>query len=141
MALQPLYVASATVTSGREGSGETSDGNVKAVFNLQKELGGNPKPGSTNPEQLFALGYASCFGQAVRVVSGQQHVPIKDVEVHSEVTLGKTDSGGFGLAVKLAVHLPGVEHAQAQKIVEAAHQICPYSNATKGNIDVQIGVE
>jgi osmotically inducible protein OsmC len=141
MTLQPLYVASATVTSGREGSGETSDGNVKATFNLQKELGGNPKPGSTNPEQLFALGYASCFGQAVKLVSGQQRVALKDVKVHSDVTLGKTDSGGFGLAVKLAVHLPAVERAQAEKIVHAAHQICPYSNATRGNIDVQIDVE
>jgi peroxiredoxin, Ohr subfamily len=141
MALQPLYVASATVTSGREGSGETSDGNVKATFNLQKELGGNPKPGSTNPEQLFALGYASCFGQAVRVVGGQEHVAIKDVKVRSEVTLGKTDAGGFGLAVKLTVHVPGVEHAKAEKIVHAAHQICPYSNATRGNIDVQLTVE
>ena len=136
-----MYVASATVTSGREGFGETSDGNVKATFNLQKELGGNPKPGSTNPEQLFALGYASCFGQAVRVVGGQQHIPIKDVTVRSEVTLGKTDSGGFGLAVKLGVQLPGVEREQAEKIVHAAHQICPYSSATRGNIDVQIGVE
>jgi osmotically inducible protein OsmC len=72
MTLQPLYVASANVTSGREGFGETSDGNVKVTFNLQKELGGNPKAGSTNPEQLFALGWASCFGQAVRVVTGQQ---------------------------------------------------------------------
>jgi lipoyl-dependent peroxiredoxin len=141
MALQPLYVASATVTSGREGFGETSDGNVKATFNPPKELGGNPKPGSTNPEQLFALGYASCFGQAVKVVSGQQHVPIGDVAVHSEVTLGKTDSGGYSLAVKLGVHLPGVEREQAEKIVHAAHQICPYSNATRGNIDVQIRVE
>lgn len=141
MTLQPLYVASATVTSGREGHGETSDGNVKATFNLQKELGGNPKPGSTNPEQLFALGYASCFGQAVKVVSGQQHIAVKEVTVHSEVTLGKAEAGGFGLAVKLGVHLPGVEHAQAEKIVHAAHQICPYSNATRGNIDVQIGVD
>jgi len=141
MTLQPLYVASATVTSGREGSGETSDGNVKVTFNPPKELGGNPKPGSTNPEQLFALGYASCFGQAVKLVSGQQHVALKDVKVHSDVTLGKTDSGGFGLAVKLAVDLPGVERAQAEKIVHAAHQICPYSNATRGNIDVQIDVE
>jgi lipoyl-dependent peroxiredoxin len=141
MALQPLYVTSATVTSGREGSGETSDGSVKVTFNPPKELGGNPKPGSTNPEQLFALGWASCFGQAVRVVSGQQHIPIKDVKVHSEVTLGKTDSGGFGLAARLAVHLPGVDRAQAEKIVHAAHQICPYSNATRGNIDVQQAVE
>jgi lipoyl-dependent peroxiredoxin len=141
MALQPLYVASATVTSGREGFGETSDGNVKATFNLQKELGGNPKLGSTNPEQLFALGWASCFGQAVRVVAGQQHIAIKDVQVRSEVTLGKTDSGGFGLAAKLGVHLPGVDHVQAEKIVHAAHQICPYSNATRGNIDVQLAVE
>lgn len=141
MTLQPLYVTSATAISGREGSGETSDGNMKVTFNLQKELGGNPKPGTTNPEQLFALGYASCFGQAVRVVSGQQHVALKDVTVHSDVTLGKTDSGGFGLAAKLGVHLPGVERAQAEKIVQAAHQICPYSNATRGNIDVQIGVD
>jgi osmotically inducible protein OsmC len=87
------------------------------------------------------LGYASCFGQAVKLVSGQQRVALKDVKVHSDVTLGKTDSGGFGLAVKLAVHLPAVERAQAEKIVHAAHQICPYSNATRGNIDVQIDVE
>jgi osmotically inducible protein OsmC len=141
MALLPLYAASATVTSGREGFGETSDGNVKVTSNLQKELGGNPKPDSTNPEQLFALGWASCFGQAVRLVSGQHHVAVKDVTVRSEVTLGKTDSGGFGLAAKLAVHLPGVERGQAEKILHAAHQICPYSNATRGNIDVQLAVE
>ena len=141
MSFQPLYTAVATVVSGREGFGETSDGEVKVNFAPPKELGGAGKAGTTNPEQLFALGWASCFGQAVRVVAGQQHIPIKDVQVRSEVTLGKTASGGFGLAAKLGVHVPGVDHAQAEKLLQAAHQICPYSNATRGNIDVQLAVE
>jgi Ohr subfamily peroxiredoxin len=108
MSLQPIYTANATVTSGREGHGETSDGTVKVDLAPPKEFGGHPKPGATNPEQLFAVGYASCFGQAVKVVAGQQHVPLKDVKVTSHVTIGKTDSGGFGLAVALDVHLPDV---------------------------------
>ncbi|MBV8586627.1 MAG: organic hydroperoxide resistance protein [Verrucomicrobia bacterium] len=141
MSLQPIYTADATVTSGREGHGETSDGTLKVDLAPPKEFGTHPKAGATNPEQLFAIGYASCFGQAVKVVAGQQHVPLKDVQVTSHVTIGKNDAGGFGLAVALDVHLtPEVEKATAEKIVEAAHHICPYSNATRGNIDVKLNI-
>ena len=141
MSFQPLYTAVATVFSGREGSGETSDGNVKLNFAPPKELGGTGKPGTTNPEQLFALGYASCFGQALRVITVQEQVKVGEVKVTSHVTLGKTDAGGFKLSAELHCELPGVDQATAEKIVEAAHQLCPYSNATRGNIDVKLVVE
>jgi len=141
MSFQPLYTAVATVVSGREGSGETSDGNVKVNFTLPKEMGGPGKPGTTNPEQLFALGYASCFGQALRVITAKQQVKVGEVKVTSHVTIGKTDAGGFALGAELHCHLPGVDQAEAEKLVEAAHQICPYSNATRGNIEVKLIVE
>jgi lipoyl-dependent peroxiredoxin len=141
MALQPLYTAVATVVSGREGHGETADGNVKVDFALPKEMGGPGKPGATNPEQLFALGYASCFGQALRVVTGKEHVKVGEVKVTSHITIGKTDSGGFGLGGQLNIHLPGVERAEAEKVVAAAHQLCPYSNAIRGNVDVKLVIE
>jgi lipoyl-dependent peroxiredoxin len=141
MALQPLYTAVATVFSGREGHGETADGNVKVDFALPKEMGGPGKPGATNPEQLFALGYASCFGQALRVITGKEHVKVGDVKVTSHVTIGKTDAGGFGLSAQLNIHLPGVDRAEAEKVVAAAHQLCPYSNAIHGNVDVKLVIE
>ena len=92
MSFQPLYTAVATAVSGREGFGETSDGNVKVDFALPKEMGGPGKPGTTNPEQLFALGYASCFGQALRVISAQEQLKVGEVKVTSHVTIGKTDA-------------------------------------------------
>ena len=97
MSTQPLYTAVATVVSGREGFGETSDGNVQVNFALPKEMGGPGKPGTTNPEQLFALGYASCFGQALRVITAKEQVKVGEVKVTSHVTIGKTDAGGFAL--------------------------------------------
>jgi lipoyl-dependent peroxiredoxin len=141
MSFQPLYTAVATVVSGREGFGETSDGNVQVNFALPKEMGGPGKPGTTNPEQLFALGYASCFGQALRVITAKEQVKVGEVKVTSHVTIGKTDAGGFALNAELHCHLPGIDQAAAEKLVEAAHQLCPYSNATRGNIAVKLVVE
>jgi len=141
MSFQPLYTAVATVVSGREGFGETSDGNVKVNFSLPKEMNGPGKDGTTNPEQLFALGYASCFGQALRAITAKEHVKVGEVKVTSHVTIGKTDAGGFALGAELHCHLPGVDPAAAEKLVEAAHQLCPYSNATRGNIEVKLVVE
>jgi osmotically inducible protein OsmC len=140
MALQPLYTAHATATSGRDGHAETNDGNVKVDLTVPKEMGGAGKPGATNPEQLFASGYAACFGGAVAFVASQHKQPVKDVQVTSHVTIGKNDSGGFGLAVALEVHIPNVDREQAEKLVEEAHHVCPYSNATRGNIEVKLSV-
>jgi osmotically inducible protein OsmC len=140
MAFQPLYTAVATATSGRDGHAETSDGVVKVNLSVPKEMGGPGKAGATNPEQLFATGYAACFGGAVKFVAGQHKVQIKDPKVTSHVTFGKADGGGFGLAVELQVHIPDLDRAQAEKLVEEAHQVCPYSKATRNNIEVKLSV-
>ena len=139
MAFQPLYTAVATATAGRDGHAKTSDSVVDVNLSVPKEMGGPGKPGATNPEQLFAVGYAACFGGAVKFVAGQQKIPIKDPAVTSHVTFGTSD-GGFGLAVELQVHIPDLDRAQAEKLVHEAHQVCPYSKATRNNIDVKLSV-
>ena len=132
-----LYRADATVTGGREGKGATSDGRLDLTLSTPKELGGAGGPG-TNPEQLFALGYSACFIGAMKVVAGKAKVALPaDLSVTGSVGIGPT-TGGFGIEAELKISLPGLDRAVAQSIVDAAHQVCPYSNATRGNIDVTL---
>ena len=136
--MKALYTAEATAFGGRKGHAETSDGVLKVELEMPKVMGGSGGA-KTNPEQLFATGYAACFGSAIEFVARQQHVSLTDVEVHSKVHIGTTDTGaGFKLAVELMVKLPGIARAVGQKLIDTAHQVCPYSNATRGNIDVTI---
>jgi lipoyl-dependent peroxiredoxin len=133
-----LYTAEATVTGGRaSGHGRTSDGVLDLQLRLPKEMGGEEI--GTNPEQLFAVGYAACFEGALGVVGRREHVQVGDVSIDSRVSLLPNEERGFSLAVELDVTLPQVQDPeQAVRIVAAAHQVCPYSNATRGNIDVRV---
>ena len=133
-----LYTAEATVTGGRvNGHGRTSDGALDVQLRTPKEMGGDG--GGTNPEQLFAVGYAACFEGALGAVGRREKVDVADASIDSRVSLLPTEERGFKIAVELDVTLPHVEDPeQAVKIVEAAHQVCPYSNATRGNIEVKL---
>ncbi|MFY1624107.1 organic hydroperoxide resistance protein [Micromonospora sp. WMMD723] len=137
--MQVLYTASATATGdGRNGHVRTSDGIVELDLAIPKEMGG--AGGAANPEQLFAAGYAACFHSALRTVARRSKADVTGSVVEAEVGIGANGSGGFGLAVTLVVDLPAVERAAAQQLVEAAHEVCPYSNATRGNIEVTLTV-
>jgi osmotically inducible protein OsmC len=138
MAREPLYTARAHVTGGRvNGHGRTSDGALEVDLRPPVESGG--VGGGTNPEQLFAVGYASCFESALGAVARRQRVDAGDVAIDSQVSLIPTEDRRFVLAVVLDVTLPSIEDPeQAVALVEAAHQVCPYSNATRGNIDVEL---
>jgi len=131
-----LYTAEAHVTGGRkEGHGRTSDGTLEVDLRVPKELGGEED--GTNPEQLFAVGYAACFESALQTVSRRMKVAADDVAIDSKVSLVTTEDRGFTVSAELHVTLPSVEDAgQAVELVRAAHRVCPYSNATRGNIDV-----
>jgi lipoyl-dependent peroxiredoxin len=134
-----LYTAHATSTGGREGSSKSSDGALEVRLSTPKELGGAGGPG-TNPEQLFAAGYSACFIGALKVVAGKLKVALPaDLSVTADVGIGPIPTG-FGIQATLNVALPGVELETAQKLVHAAHQVCPYSNATRGNIDVTLNI-
>ena len=133
-----IYTADATVTGGRtNGHGRTDDGVLDVQLRAPKEMGG--EGGGTNPEQLFAVGYAACFESALGVVGRRERAEVGDVSIDSRVSLLPTEERGFKLAVELDVTLPQVQDpAEAARIVAAAHQVCPYSNATRGNIDVTL---
>jgi osmotically inducible protein OsmC len=133
-----LYTAQATVTGGRaDGHGRTSDGTLEVDLRLPTEMGGQGD--GTNPEQLFAIGYAACFEGAIGVAARRERVEAGDVSIDSKVHLSPTADRGFGLSVELDVSLPSVEDPDtAMRIVEAAHKVCPYSNATRGNIEVTL---
>jgi Ohr subfamily peroxiredoxin len=133
-----LYTAEATVTGGRaNGHGVTSDSALDVQLRAPVEMGG--EGGGTNPEQLFAVGYAACFEGALAVAARREKVDVGDVSIVSRVLLGPTEDRGFGIAAELDVTLPQIDDPeQALRIVEAAHKVCPYSNATRGNIDVRI---
>jgi Ohr subfamily peroxiredoxin len=133
-----LYKASATSIGGRDGSVRSSDGILDFQLALPPGLGG--PGGKTNPEQLFAAGYAACFHQALKRAAAEQKVSVKDATVTTEVGIGPNDKGGFGLDVDIIVSLPNATEEEAEKVAKAAHQICPYSNATRGNIDVRLAV-
>ena len=133
-----LYTAEATVTGGRtKGHGRTDDGALDVQLRSPKEMGG--EGGGTNPEQLFAIGYAACFESAIGVIGRREKVEVGDVSIESRVSLIPTEERGFRLAVELDVSLPQVQDSQqAARIVAAADQVCPYSNAIRGNIDVHL---
>ncbi|TDP92013.1 organic hydroperoxide resistance protein [Labedaea rhizosphaerae] len=130
-----LYTAVATAT-GREGKASTSDGKLEVTLAPPTEMGGSGE--GTNPEQLFATGYAACFASALGAVGRRQKVDTANASVTAEVGIGPDGKGGFGLAVKLKVTIPDVDRETGEQLVEAAHQVCPYSNATRGNIDVDL---
>jgi Ohr subfamily peroxiredoxin len=133
-----LYTASATVTGGRaEGHGRSSDGALEVELRSPKEMGG--EGGGTNPEQLFAVGYAACFEGALGVVARRERAEVGDVSIESRVSLVTTEDRGFTISVELDVTLPQVPDPElAVRLVSAAHHVCPYSNATRGNIDVTL---
>jgi Ohr subfamily peroxiredoxin len=133
-----IYTAEARVTGGRaEGHGETTDGNLSVDLRLPQELGG--EGGGTNPEELFAVGFAACFESALGVVARRRHVEVEDAAIDAKVMLLPTEERGFKLAVDLNVELPSIEDAnEAAEVVREAHHVCPYSNATRGNIDVRL---
>jgi lipoyl-dependent peroxiredoxin len=132
-----LYTAVATaVGDGRHGSVRSSDGLIDVNLAVPAEMGGSG--GATNPEQLFAAGYAACFHNALRRVARRANADVTASEVTARVGIGTVGAGGFGLAVTLEVSLPAVEPETARQLVDAAHQVCPYSNATRGNIDVDL---
>jgi osmotically inducible protein OsmC len=137
-----LYTAHATSTGGRTGSTESSDGKIKMQLSTPKELGGDSGPG-TNPEQLFASGYSACFIGAMKAVAAKQRVVLPaEVSIKADVSIGPMSGkpGAFGIAVAMAVSVPGMDRAAAEALVKAAHEVCPYSNATRGNIDVELSV-
>ena len=137
--MDALYTAVATATHGRDGRAVSNDGRIDLKLAPPVELGGNGE--GTNPEQLFAAGYAACFGSALGLVGRQAKVDVTDAAVTAEVGIGKQGEG-FGLAVTLRVELPDtVDEATGRKLVEQAHQVCPYSNATRGNIEVDLVIE
>jgi lipoyl-dependent peroxiredoxin len=139
MSDKTLYTAGAHITGGRaEGHGRTTDGVLEVDLRLPPEMGG--QGGGTNPEQLFAVGYAACFESAIGAVARRMKVDPQDVAIDSRVSLHPTEERGFKLSVGLDITLSGVEADQAKELIGAAHQVCPYSNATRGNIDVDITI-
>ena len=135
----PLYIAEATSTGGRDGKSRSSDGKLEVKLSTPKELGGAGGEG-TNPEQMFAAGYSACFIGALKFVASQTKRKIPDdASITAHVGIGQIP-GGFGLDIDLHISLPGLEQADAQSLVDAAHQVCPYSNATRGNVDVRLHV-
>lgn len=137
--MDALYTAVATATHGREGRAVSSDGRIDLALAMPAALGGNGE--GTNPEQLFAAGYAACFGSALGLVGRAAKVDVSDAAVTAEVGIGKQGEG-FALKVTLRVELPeAVDEATGRKLVEQAHQVCPYSNATRGNVPVELVIE
>ena len=137
--MEALYTAEALATgAGRDGHVRSSDGRIDLDLAMPPQLGGSGE--GANPEQLFASGYAACFHSALQSVARAQKIAIADSSVGASVSIGQNGAGGFGLAVTLEVVLPGLEHEAAQALADAAHQVCPYSNATRGNIEVTITV-
>ncbi|CAH1203482.1 MULTISPECIES: organic hydroperoxide resistance protein [Paenibacillus] len=138
--MQALYTATATVKGGRTGSVASSDGVLKHELAMPKELGGSGGEG-TNPEQLFAAGYGACYESALANVARKAGVKLGDVVVTSNVSIGKDpEDDGFKLAVRLDVNMEGIERSQAEELARKAHEFCPYSKATRGNIDVVLNV-
>jgi Ohr subfamily peroxiredoxin len=134
-----LYTAHATSTGGRTGTSKTDDGRLSLTLSTPKELGGDGGAG-TNPEQLFAAGYSACFIGAMKAVAAKQKISLPaDVSISADVGIGPIPAG-FGIQVAMRITVPGMEKADAEALVAAAHQVCPYSNATRGNIDVSLTI-
>jgi osmotically inducible protein OsmC len=137
--VKKLYTAEATVTGGRAGHARSSDGLLEVDLRVPEAMGG--PGGGTNPEQLFAAGYAACFQSALGTVGRRQKVDTADSTVTAQVSLGTIGAGAYSLAVTLRVSIPLLDDDLARELVEAAHAVCPYSNATRGNIDVELVIE
>ncbi|HYN30020.1 MAG TPA: organic hydroperoxide resistance protein [Dermatophilaceae bacterium] len=137
--MHPLYTARATATGdGRNGHTATDDGRLALDVRVPEEMGG--PGGATNPEQLFAAGYAACFHSALKVVAAGEKVDVSGSEVRSRVSIGLLPGGAYGLGVALEVSVPDLDAATAERLVAKAHEVCPYSNATRGNLDVELSV-
>jgi len=137
-----LYTATATATGGRAGTAKSSDGVLDLTLSTPKELGGAGGPG-TNPEQLFAAGYSACFIGAMKAVAGKQKIALPaEVSITSDVAIGPhaNKPGAFGIQVDMKISVPGMERAQLEELVKTAHEVCPYSNATRGNVDVTLTI-
>ena len=132
-----LYTAEATAWGGREGRAASSDGTLDVQLVVPKELGG-PGGTGTNPEELFAAGYAGCFHSALKLIARGAKLDVSESAVTARVGIGVNDSGGFGLAVELVAELPGLTTEQGNELLAKAHQVCPYSNATRGNVEVTL---
>jgi osmotically inducible protein OsmC len=142
MSIKPLFTATATATGGRNGHTEASDHSVAADLSVPKQMGGPGKPGTSTPEHLFAAGYAACFGGALDYVAKQQKKNAQGAAVTCAVSIGPRDAGGFGLAVKLHVKDKSLPQAELVALANEAHEkICPYSHATRGNVEVALEVE
>jgi osmotically inducible protein OsmC len=138
--MKPLYTAQATAHGGRDGHVRSSDGVLDLEVKTPKELGG-PGGAATNPEQLFAAGYAACFESALRLVARLQKRSLADAHIRAHVTLNSTDDHRYVISVELHGKIEGVTPEEAHALMEAAHQVCPYSNATRGNIEVKLFVD
>ncbi|WP_405443098.1 organic hydroperoxide resistance protein [Streptomyces niveus] len=136
--IDTLYTAVATAENGRDGRVSSDDGQLDVTVNPPKSMGGSGA--GTNPEQLFAAGYSACFQGALGVVARREKADISGSTVTARVSIGKTEAGGFGLEVELEASIPKVDAATAKDLLEKAHQVCPYSNATRGNIKVELSV-
>ena len=139
--MEIVYSTKATSTGGREGKSATDDGRLNVALSTPKELGGNGGQG-TNPEQLFAAGYSACFIGAIKFVAGQDKITLpNEPEITATVGIGGNPKGvGFAIAVSMDIKLEGLDKAKAEALVEKAHQVCPYSNATRGNVDVKLNL-
>jgi osmotically inducible protein OsmC len=142
MEIKPLFTATATATGGRNGHTQAEDGTVSVDLSVPKAMGGPGKPGTATPEHLFAAGYAACFGGAIDYVASQQKKNAKGASVTCSVTIGPRTAGGFGLAVKLHVVDASIPQKELEVLAREAHEkICPYSHATRGNVDVALTVQ
>lgn len=140
MSIDVIYKTSATATGGRDGAARSDDGSVDVKLVVPKEMGGPGSPGAT-PEKLFAAGYSACFLGAMKAVSGKAGVKVPaDATVTAEIGFGPRSEGGYGITANLTISLPGVERDAAEQLVNAAHEVCPYSNATRNNVDVGLTV-
>ena len=139
--IKTLFTATATVTGGRNGHAQSSDGAVAVDLSVPKEMGGPGKPGTATPEHLFAVSYAACFGGAVDLVAKQHKTDATRAKVNTAVSIGPREGGGFGLAIKMRVEDKSIPQAELESLVKEAHEkICPYSHATRGNVDVTFDV-
>lgn len=140
--IKPLVTAVAVSTGGRNGRTETTDASVRANLSVPKAMGGAGLPHTTTPEHLFAAGYAACFGGALEFVARQHKQDVSGATVTCETSVGPREGGGFGIAVTMRVNVPSLDREVAQVLVNETHEkICPYSHATRGNIDVRIVLE
>ena len=141
MAIETLFTAHAVSEGGRNGYTKADDGLIHVNLSVPKPMGGPGKPDTTTPEHLFAAGYAACFGGACDYQAKLQKIPVSKLVINTAVSIGKSEDGGFGLAVTLDVEVGGVSQEDAEKVVNAGHAFCPYSKAIKGNVDVTVNTK